>query len=240
MQQSKRLPLGGGHVIFVSRRHTFGTDALLLAHFAAPKISDQVCDLGTGCGILPLLWRRDQAVGTPIDAVDIQADACALLGRSLLENSWEGRVRPICEDLKDLSLPAGMYSLVTCNPPYRRPDSGKLCEDEGKNIARFELCCTIYDAAKSAGRLLKTGGRFCLCHLPERLTDCVQAMREAGIEPKRLRLVEQQAGAAPWLLLLEGIKGRQNGLKLLPSLTLRKTDGTATEEARKIYAGFDL
>lgn len=160
MQQSKRLPLGGGHVIFVSRRHTFGTDALLLAHFAAPKISDQVCDLGTGCGILPLLWLRDQAVGTPIDAVDIQADACALLGRSLLENSWEGRVRPICEDLKDLSLPAGMYSLVTCNPPYRRPDSGKLCEDEGKNIARFELCCTIYDAAKKRRPPAKKRGQF--------------------------------------------------------------------------------
>ena len=229
MQQSKRLPLGGGHAIFVSHRHTFGTDALLLAHFAAPKISDRVCDLGTGCGIIPLLWLRDQAVGTPIDAVDIQADACALLGRSLSENGWENRVRPVCKDLKALSLPAGAYSLVTCNPPYRRPGSGKLCEDEGKNIARFELCCTVYDAAKSAGRLLKTGGRFCLCHL-----------REAGIEPKRLRLVEQQAGAAPWLLLLEGIKGGQNGLKVLPSLTLRKTDGTATEEARKVYAGFDL
>lgn len=65
-------------------------------------------------------------------------------------------------------------------------------------------------------------------------------MREAGIEPKRLRLVEQQAGAAPWLLLLEGIKGRQNGLKVLPSLALRTPDGSATEEARKIYAGFDL
>ena len=41
-------------------------------------------------------------------------------------------------------------------------------------------------------------------------------------------------------MLLEGIKGGQNGLKVLPSLTLRKTDGTATEEARKVYAGFDL
>ena len=30
MQQSKRLPLGGGRAIFVSHRHTFGTDALLL------------------------------------------------------------------------------------------------------------------------------------------------------------------------------------------------------------------
>ena len=33
----------------------FGTDAVLLADFAAAKRGERVCDMGTGTGVLPLL-----------------------------------------------------------------------------------------------------------------------------------------------------------------------------------------
>ena len=45
--------------LIVSKEHTFGTDALLLADFASPKRYDICCDFGTGCGIIPMLWCRD-------------------------------------------------------------------------------------------------------------------------------------------------------------------------------------
>ena len=45
--------------LIVSKEHTFGTDALLLADFASPKRYDVCCDFGTGCGIIPMLWCRD-------------------------------------------------------------------------------------------------------------------------------------------------------------------------------------
>ena len=41
--------------LIVSKEHTFGTDALLLADFASPKRYDICCDFGTGCGIIPML-----------------------------------------------------------------------------------------------------------------------------------------------------------------------------------------
>ena len=41
--------------ICVSKEHKFGTDAFLLADFAKPRHKDKVCDLGTGCGIIPML-----------------------------------------------------------------------------------------------------------------------------------------------------------------------------------------
>ena len=48
--------LGKNYSIIVSKRHTFGTDAVLLASFAKPSIKQIACDLGTGCGIIPMLW----------------------------------------------------------------------------------------------------------------------------------------------------------------------------------------
>ena len=42
----------------VSREHRFGTDAFLLAGFSRPRQGEKVCDLCSGCGIIPLLWLR--------------------------------------------------------------------------------------------------------------------------------------------------------------------------------------
>ena len=57
--------------LIVSKEHTFGTDALLLADFASPKRYDVCCDFGTGCGIIPMLWCRD-GCGKEISAVEIR------------------------------------------------------------------------------------------------------------------------------------------------------------------------
>ena len=45
--------------LIVSKAHTFGTDALLLASFAAPLKNSLACDFGTGCGIIPFYWLRE-------------------------------------------------------------------------------------------------------------------------------------------------------------------------------------
>ena len=41
--------LGEGVGVVVSKQHTFGTDAMLLAHFANPKRNDIACVFGSGC-----------------------------------------------------------------------------------------------------------------------------------------------------------------------------------------------
>ena len=61
--------------VIVSKQHTFGTDAMLLASFANPKRNDIACDFGTGCGIIPFLWLRDGKC-SKISAVEIQENAC--------------------------------------------------------------------------------------------------------------------------------------------------------------------
>ena len=60
--------------ICISDEHKFGTDAFLLADFAAPRHKDKVCDLGTGCGIIPLLMHISFKPSI-IYGVDIQKQA---------------------------------------------------------------------------------------------------------------------------------------------------------------------
>ena len=64
-QTVKREPLGNGYFVNVTPHHTFGTDAVVLRNFANPKKKDLLVDLGTGCGIIPLLMLRDGMLPPP-------------------------------------------------------------------------------------------------------------------------------------------------------------------------------
>ncbi len=225
-------PLGEKLKICVSDEHSFGTDAFLLSAFTNPKRNDVVYDLGTGCGIIPILWFR----GVPpkkVFAVDIQEKAIEQLEITVKENELSDAVFPIRADLKELK-PIEIANVVVCNPPYKAAGAGIVSELSAEQIARHETLCDIYDVTKTAARLLKFGGRLCICQRPERLCDVIDAMKKSGIEPKRLRFVHKDSLSAPWLFLIEGKKGSK------PFLTVEKpflvnVGGKPTEEMKKLY-----
>ena len=61
---------------------------------------------------------------------------------------------------------------------------------------------TLDDVCQCAFRLLKDGGRFALCHRPERLAEVLAVLRANRLEPKRLAFVKNKADGAPWLFLV--------------------------------------
>ena len=129
---------------------------------------------------------------------------------------------------------AGSFDLVTMNPPYKIENGGIKNEDECSTIARHETFCNMEDIAKSASRLLRFGGKFCICHRPERVFDAMVAMRNNGIEPKRLRFVSKKGDTQPWLVLIEGKRGAKNGLKVESPLVAYNNDGSLSEEMLSI------
>lgn len=225
--------------IEVSPQHTFGTDALLLAYFARPKNNDVALDMGTGCGIIPFLWLRNLAQGT-VHCLDIQQNAIEQVERSIEINAAQGRLVPHLCDLRDIRshFAAEQFSLVTMNPPYKPVGTGIKSQDESAKIARHEICCNIEDAVKAAAYLLKYGGRFCMCHRPERLADVVCIMREYRLEPKRLRFVADKGGEEPFLFLIEGRKNAKPFLRIEPQLQIKKENGKFTDEMLGVYGSY--
>lgn len=234
--QYRREPLGGGLQICVNDHHRFGTDALLLAEFAQVKKNDIACDLGTGCGIIPLILHR-MCPPQKCYAVDIQPEAISLLQRTMSENELPELV-PLNADLCHLPpvIPRGTLTLVTCNPPYQASGAGKESADIAHRIARHEICCSITDVCAAASGLLRFGGRLCLCSRPERLCDVICAMRAAGIEPKRLQYVAKNEKSEPWLFLIEGKKGAKPFLRTAP-VRYTQSGGVMSEEMTRLYRG---
>lgn len=222
--------------VCVSAEHRFGTDAFLLADFAAPRHKDIVCDLGTGCGIIPLvLCKRFEP--SKIYGIDIQPEAIEQVKLSLAASSVATDVVPILCDLKGLTLEmlqTDQLDIVTCNPPYKADCSGIQNVGVAERIARHEVMCTIDDVCVTASRLLRFGGKLCVCQRPERLADVITAMRNNGIEPKRLRLVTKNALSAPWLVLVEGRKGGKPFLQIDAMFCMYDGD-EYTEQLQAVY-----
>lgn len=225
--------------IAVSTDHTFGTDAVILAYFSSVKARDKAIDMGTGCGIIPLLWLRDKNING-VSCLDIQKNAYEQVLHSVEINNLDGRINVYNCDLREIGqhFKAEQFSLVTMNPPYKPIGTGIESLGESARIARHEICCNIEDAVKAAAYLLKYGGKFCMCHRPERLVDTMEIMRKYKLEPKRLRFVQDKTGEQPFLFLIQGQKGAKPFLRVEPQLIIKREDGKFTEEMLDIYGSY--
>lgn len=187
-----------------------GRDSLLLSQFATLRRSWRVCDLGCGVGsLLLLLTEREQELirwGIELDPM-----AAQMARRNLLENGLEGEI--ITGDLRarDL-LPPDSFQLVISNPPYFRQGTGY-----SGGPARMEEQLTVEALCRTAGRLLRTGGRFALVFRPERLSELFAALEGARLAPKRIQLLSYHRERPPYAVLVEAVKEGGVGLSWLPT-----------------------
>ncbi|MCI2046945.1 MAG: methyltransferase [Faecalibacterium sp.] len=209
--------LYNGTAVFCGGGHTFGTDALLLARFCPPHRAQRAADLCSGCGIVALEWH-DEGHRGPTAAVELAPEASALLDAALAAQKI-GHIAPVCADLRTWRpAEAGRFDLVACNPPYFT--AGEKSGDAARAAARHESgeSCTLPEVCQAAARLLRDGGRFALCHRPERLADVLCTLRASRLEPKRLAFVKNKADGKPWLFLVEAQKNRRPGLIAEPDI----------------------
>lgn len=240
MAELRKEYLGSGITALVSDAHSFGTDAVLLADFASPSKRAVCCDLGSGCGIIPLLWCKKQT--GHITAVEIQPQGAEQIRQSAELNSLSERITVINADLRDLKGKAafGAFDIVTMNPPYKASGAGIESRSDADKIARHETMCFLSDICKTSAKLLNFGGRLCMCIRPERICELFCEMRECGIEPKRLKLVAKCPGKAPWLALIEGRRGGKRGMTVEPELFVYGDNGEYSEKMKEIYADYLL
>ena len=209
------------------------TDSVLLADFVRAKPGRAV-ELCSGAGLISLLLlTREPRLS--LDCAELDPAASAAAERNFAENGLGESVRALCLDIRAhrAALPHAAYGLAVCNPPYFAEGSGRASESMA--VARSEAGCTLAEVVAAAAWCLRTGGAFCLVHRPERLAELLSLMVGAGLEPKRLRLVQHRLEKPPSLVLVEGRKGARPGLEVLPALSLTGPDGQDTAEVRRIY-----
>lgn len=221
---------------------TFGTDAFLLAAFVRPQPGERAVDLGSGTGILSLLLCAKEKVRA-VTAVELQPVYADLTRRNAALNGMADRIAVVTGDVRTFGQreSAGEVGLVVSNPPYMRAGSGRPNRFGEKEFARHETAGGIADFCAAAGRVLRTGGRFCVVWKPERLRELFTALTDNRLEPKRMTLLHADATHKPSAVLVEAVQGAAPDLRITPPLFLYEEAvspcGTRrlTPQAQKIY-----
>lgn len=220
------LQLNGLELIQNPDKFCFGIDAVLLSDFVKVRPGEQLLDLGTGNGIIPVLLSA-KTEAEHLTGLEIQDDIAEMARRSIAHNHLEERINIVTGDIKeaaDIFKPA-FFDVITINPPYMLADHGLRNPDDAKAIARHEVLCSLDDILRESMRLLQDKGRFYMVHRPFRLTEILIKMNYYKIEPKRIQFVHPYIDREPNMVLIEGVRGAKPRAKIEPPIILfRRTE----------------
>ena len=230
------LQRNGYRIIQNPEKFCFGMDAVLLSGFAKVKKGEQVLDLGTGTGIIPILLRG-KTQGKHFTGLEIQEESAEMARRSVKFNGLSGEISIVTGDIREAAdlFGAASFDVVTSNPPYMTGSHGLTNPGEAKAIARHELLCTLEDVIREASAVLRPQGRFYMVHRPFRLAEIFCTMSRFKLEPKRMRLVYPYADREPNMVLIEGLKGGRPRITVEKPLIVYKSPGVYTDEIYDVY-----
>ncbi len=197
--------------------YRFSIDAILLAEFVTIRQGDVVVDLGTGCGVIPLILLLTKSVRYAF-GLEIQEELAGQAARNVLLNGFDDKMGVVLGDIKNPPIAIESADVVICNPPYRQVKSGRINPDPRRAIARHEIMASIDDILRAARSVLRKKGRLALIYSSVRLADILVRMRRFNLEPKKIQIIYPDLNSGAKLVLVEAILGGRPGLKISPPI----------------------
>jgi len=214
----------------------FGCDAVLLTGFAEVRKNETLMDLGTGCGVIPLLLEA-KTNGRRFDGLEIQEEIAGMARRSVALNNLTEKIGIFTGDIKKVKedFAASSYDVVTSNPPYMNDKGGVKNAAPQMALARHEISVDLEGVVSAAAWLLRHGGRFYMVHKSHRLVDIITLLRQYRLEPKVLRQIQSFAEKPPEMVMTAAVKGAKPMLKVKQPLIIYSKQGVYTQEVNDIY-----
>lgn len=210
---------------------------MLLAGLTRIGPRERVIDLGTGCGVVPLVFAYRRKEGPRIVGIEIQPELARLARKNVDENGLGNLVDIQEMDFREVPsrFAPESFDLVVSNPPYRKPGTGRVNPNRQKAVARHELSATLPDVFSAAHHLLRRGGRIGLIYPASRTGHLFSSASERGFSPKTLRIVHSYPNGPGRLVYLLCTKGGGEEVRVEPPFFIYRQEGGYTDAMRKLY-----
>ena len=217
----------------------FSLDSVLLADFINVKKKDRnIIDFCTGNAPIPLFLSTKTS--NSIIGVELQEEVFKLAKKSVILNNLENQIEIINEDVKNLKnkYETDTFDIISCNPPYFKiSEQTQKNENNIKAIARHEIHLNLTDIFEISRKLLKNNGSIYIVHRTDRLVEIINEMSCYNIMPKRIRFIYPFKNSESNMVLIEGRKNGNSGLKVEKPLVVHDKRGNYTEEINQIFRG---
>ena len=213
-----------------------GTDAILLGRWTEVSENDEVLDIGTGCGLIPLMLAQKGIKSA--DAVEIDNDSYEEAAQNFSNSAWNSRLSAIHDDIKHYAeICEKKYDLVVSNPPFYFGDN--IPEKAKKGLARHTNTLSYNDLLSSVKKIMKPEGRFSLV-LPaiESKTFLKDAENQGFYLEKELLIVPIE-GKEPNRINMQLVVNQANSIKT-ETFVLRHPDHSFTKEYKDFLKDYYL
>lgn len=215
----------------------FSLDSVLLANFVSiNKNTNKIIDFCTGNGPIPLMLSTKS--NAKIIGVELQKEIYELAKKSIEINNLQDKIEILNMNVKDLSIKyeTDTFDVITCNPPFFKVNENSILnKNDVKAVARHEIEINLNDIFSVARKILKNNGVISIVHRPERLVEIIEIMKKNNIEPKKIRFVYPKLNSECNIVLVEGSKNGNPGLKILPPLYVHDEEGRYLEEIEEMF-----
>lgn len=213
-----------------------GTDAILLGRWTEVSENDEVLDIGTGCGLIPLMLAQKGIKSA--DAVEIDNDSYEEAAQNFSNSAWNSRLFAIHDDIKHYAeICEKKYDLVVSNPPFYFGDN--IPEKAKKGLARHTNTLSYNDLLSAVKKIMKPGGRFSLV-LPaiESKTFLKDAENQGYFLEKELLIVPIE-GKEPNRINMQLVVSQVDNIKT-ETFVLRHPDHSFTKEYKDFLKDYYL
>jgi len=212
-----------------------GTDAILLGRWTEVKPTDVVLDIGTGCGLLPLMLSQKGVAH--VDAVDIDKASIEEATINFEASQWRDHLKAYCTDIVDFQTDK-KYDLVVSNPPFFNRFS--KCDSERKSRARHNDAGLSYAIlCREVSRLMQPEGRFAVV-LPFDVSDVfLEEAEKAGLYLHKRMTIVPIEGREPNRVNLE-LGFSKNDVIQEETFVIRNADNDFTDQYKEFLKDYYL
>ena len=193
--------------------YRYGSDTIVLYDFFSSfKPSGYVLDVGSGCGILALLTKRDFEK-TNVFAVELQKEMfqfglynrqANLIDVTFVKTAFQ-KFSPSC-----------LFDFIVSNPPFFSKTT-KQSQNKAISIAKYDEELPLGELAQKVSKILKPNGSFVFCYAANRLNFVINTLKENFLCANVMQFVHTKTDKDASLVLIKAKKNKVKSIKILPS-----------------------
>jgi len=231
------LNYNGMKIVQDNQYFNFSLDSVLLPNFVTiNKNTHKILDLGTGNAPIPMILSTK--TNSEIYGIEIQKEIYEMALESLKLNNLQDKIKIINDNMKNLEeyFEINSFDVIVSNPPYfKLHEKSNINGTIQKTIARHEKEITLEELIQIARKFLKNNGVFSIVHRTDRLIEIIELFRKNKLEPKKIQLIYPKKNTESNLVLIEGRKNGNSGLKVLPPIIVHDDNGNYTEQVKEMF-----
>lgn len=207
-----------------------GTDAMVLGAITCHDAPKNILDVGTGTGVIALMLAQSFPAAHVL-GLDIDERACDLAQANFRNSPFSSRLKTVSTSFLDFES-TEKFDLIVSNPPYF--NTTMYSDNEQRNLARHEGEMTLVKLLNHAAELLNETGKVWLILPAERTEELLADSTVDLFLSKRIEIYGKPNKHVRDIL----IYGKEVGVCVVESLTIREESGIYSEEYKELTAEF--